>query len=139
MTAVRAQRTLDTLRDVTELAEFIRHHGDRLGVIASVMSGGHVQIEHTEFHSNDADVAGSLINWAYLLDDIRVTVMESMTRWKNERCAHTTVHGKLQGREVKAYTVLYGDAGAYLLSLPELTVHSLRRVQVGDVPEVVAA
>lgn len=97
MTAVRAQRTLDTLRDLTELAEFIRHHGDRLGVIVSVMSGGHVQIEHTEFRSNNADVASSLINWAYLLDNVRVTVMEHTTSWKNKRCAHTTVHGKLRG------------------------------------------
>lgn len=138
MTAVRNSSTLKTISDVTELVGFIQQHGDRLGGIV-IVGRESVQIEHSPVRPQDADVAGSLISWFYLLDDPRVAVLESESAWKNERLAHTTVTGQLNGRTVAVYTAIYGAGCAYLLGLPEVTIHSLRRVQVGDVPEVVAA
>lgn len=138
MNAVHSQITLNTISDLAELVEFIQQHGDRLGAICSLMRE-HAQIEHSPVHPKNSDVASSLINWFYLLDDARVTVIESTSAWNDEPLAHTTIHGRLNGRGIKVYTAIYGEAGAYLLSLEEVTVHALRRVQVGDLPEVVAA
>lgn len=134
MTAVRNQATLDRLDRVSNLAEFIRSHGDKLGEICTLSDDG-VQVAARSWDPQDADVAGSLIAWFYLIDNAKVRAFESSTG--DRKYAHVTVYGQINGRPTKTYTGLYGAHNiAYILSLPEPSVHSLRRIQIGDVPAV---
>jgi len=137
--ATRNQSTLDTLARNTELIEFIHQHGDKLGELAVISTsnllGTKVQIQG---HKRDSRLtAGSLITWFYLLDDVRFE--KPSTLGEEKRDAHVSVDGRLLGHEISVYCRLRDSAAAYVLSLPEVSVHALRRIQVGDVPEVVAA
>lgn len=138
MTAVRDQTTLKTLARNAEIVEFINQHGDKLGPICTISANepifttsvsGTAQIAA----DGETDSAGALIAWFYLLDAPRVTA----TAYKDR--TQVIVRGLLAGNEFWAYDSFVGAAADYLKFLPEMSVHALRRIQVGDVPEVVAA
>ncbi|MDX3661262.1 hypothetical protein PV646_28490 [Streptomyces sp. ID05-26A] len=141
MTAITA-KTLSLVAGTTERAvELIRNGPSisgsvvRMRVDCDPEQGGEqrVTVHLRRRGADEKDIAADLIAWFYLLNN-----------------AHTRIYGKAHGNvEVVGqsdgitYEIFTGnfEAGTkqYLRSLSEVTVHSLRRVQVGDVPEVVAA
>jgi hypothetical protein len=134
MTAVRNQTTLNRLAATEDVVSFIHRHGDKLGEICTISDDG-AQVTAHSWDPQDATVAGSLIAWFYLIDNAKVRAFEATV--DTRKYAHVTIYGQINGRPTKVYTGLYDNSTvAYVLSRPEVTVHALRRVQVGDVPAV---
>jgi hypothetical protein len=139
MTAVQHAMTLKRLNDLARLLEFIHEHGDKLGPLTGIgVDSINAKAQIFSWKQKVEDTAAALIAWVYLLDDARIYV------GKFERDggtgAHIEIDGSFCGNTMKAYTGFHDTRVAeYLTSLPQVTVHSLRRIQVGDVPEVVAA
>lgn len=125
--AVRNQATLDTLTRAAELVELVHQHGDKLGPIWDVATDGSIHLD--TYPATDRTTAAAYITWFYLLDKPKVRAQSI-----DKSDALVTVSGRIGDREYRAYGRLHGAAAAYLLSLPEPSVHALRRVQIGDVP-----
>lgn len=130
--AVRNQTTLATLVRAAELVELLHQHGDKLGPIWDFATDGSVHLD--TYPATDRHTAAAYITWFYLLDKPQIRVQRI-----DKSDALVTVSGHIGDQQYRAYGRLHGAAAAYLLGLPEPTVHALRRAQVGDVPEVVAA
>lgn len=133
MTAVRNQATLATLARTTELVDFIHQHGDKLGEL-SVLSASDILDNKVQINGHRRDsriTASALITWFYLLDNPTITCQPT-----SNNGAHIDIEGRHQGIGYSAYARVNDEYAAYLLSLDEVTVHALRRVQVGDVPAV---
>lgn len=130
MTAVRNQTTLDTLARAAQIVEFINQHGDKLGPIWGLTDDGDLHLD-TYGQIDDRDTAGAYLTWFYLLDTPRIDAATI-----GESDALVSVKGRIGDRQYQAYGRLHGAAAAYLLGLPEPTVHALRNIQVGDVPAI---
>lgn len=129
MTAIRNQTTLDTLSRAAEIVELLHQHGDKLGPIWDIATDGSVHLD--TYPATDRNTAAAYITWFYLLDKPQIRAASI-----DKSDALVTVVGNIGNREYRAYGRLHGAAAAYVLGLPEPSVHALRRVQVGDVPAV---
>jgi hypothetical protein len=135
MTAVRNQTTLDALARAAEIIAFINQHGDKLGPLCTISANEPIFTTSVSGMAQIAadgatESAAALIAWFYLLDAPRVTSTKHKDR------TQVTVRGLLAGNEFWAYDSFVGDAAVYLKIQPEMSVHALRRIQVGDVPAV---
>lgn len=128
MTAVRNQTTLDTLARAAQIVELINQHGDKLGPIWNFTADGDMHLD-TYSKIDDRDTAGAYITWLYLLDTPRIDAATI-----GESDALVSVKGRIGNQQYQAYGRLHGAAAAYLLGLPEPSVHALRNIQVGNVP-----
>lgn len=140
MTAVRDQKTSTILERNTELTNFIREHGDKLGPLSNLsISSNQSQVQISSFSMDDCDerTAAALIAWFYLIDSQRFGAYEAKT-WDDSICAHIDLYGSLLGQPVQIYATVHRDCSAYILNLDEVSVHSLRRIQIGDVPVIEA-
>lgn len=137
MTAVRNNMTLQRLERLANLVDFINEHGDKLGPLTTLGANSSycsAQIYSYSGGTRPEDIAASVITWIYLLDNASLEVTRTS---EGEPGVHIEVDGQFRGHHLKAYCGIGSSAAAeYLLSLPEITIHSLRRIQIGDVPEV---
>lgn len=131
MTAVQNQTTLDTVAHAAEIVELLQQHGDRLGPIWDFSTDGAIHLDTSP--ATDRASAAAYITWLYLLDTPRIRAASI------DKDALVTVIGRIGDQEYRAYGRLHGANAVYLLGLAEPSVHALRRIQIGDVPEVVAA
>jgi hypothetical protein len=138
MTAVQHAMTLQRLDDLGIFVEFINQHGDKLGPLTGIgvnSSYSQAQIFSFSRDTRPEDTAAAVITWFYLLDDARLDVSNSENT--GQPGVHIEVDGTFRGRRLKAFCGIHGSQAAdYLGSLSEVTVHSLRRIQIGDVPAV---
>lgn len=139
MTAI-TDRTLDVLAATTERAvELIRNRTTMSNSVGSVrVECGHDPdsqkrvIAHLRpigiLGADEKTIAGDLIGWIYLLNDPRVRIY-------GPHYGNVEVVGQLDGITYEVFSGhFHSNTKQYLRSLPEVTVHSLRRIQIGDVP-----
>lgn len=129
--AIRNATTERTLARTTDLVAFINQHGDKLGSLAVISTSGiltsGVQIEG--YYQSEKNRAGALITWLYLLDGSSLSLRRSAPD-----DVSVDVRGRLGGHEFRAHSGFKGATAAYLFGLAEVSVHALRRIQIGDVP-----
>jgi hypothetical protein len=144
MTAI-TKHTLDVLAATTERAvELIRNRPSMSNSVGSVrIECGHdpilkkLVIAHLRPAGiggvDEKKIAGDLISWIYLLNNPRTQIY-------GQHHGNVEVVGELDGITYEVFSGHFqSNTKQYLRSLPTVTVHSLRRIQIGDVPEVVAA
>jgi len=122
-----------TIHNATVMLAFLQRNKQFVGPVAALNIGCHVAPKiQIDADSPDKDKASGLLGCLYQLGG----QIQTHTNDEDVFVSVQTPYGDEIGG---AYATFKGTTATYLLSLPEVTAHSLRRIQVGDVPKVVAA
>jgi hypothetical protein len=122
-----------TIRNATVMLDFLQRNKPFIGPVSALSITCHVAPKiQIDLHSDDKAKAGGLLGCYYLLGGrIKAYATENGEALVS---IATPYDDEIGG----AFTTFNGAAAEYLNGMAEVTVHSLRRIQIGDVPAVEA-
>lgn len=121
-----------TIRNATVMLDFLQRNKPFIGPVSSLSITCHVAPKiQLDLRSDDKAKAGGLLGCLYLFGGGRIHAYPG-----EHGDAYVSIATPFDAPIGGAFVGFEGPTADYLLSLPEVTVHSLRRIQIGDVPAV---